>query len=919
MTSRFPKNTMASRLSFVQQTRQIPGQSSQPRAESANINRRSTVVQQHLHPQTNVRGDSVRQSAWLHNARGKERQDTQNSTVSMQTDIVEFLRSKGKVLKSGQWSTMNDYVECFLFFHEIGGLKLIAKNHLATIQGFNINQPLGSNQQNKQSITTVRSNVVQLMGAVWYILTNPPYDNISAQLRSFLHSFNVNKVANPFEKQTDILKGINSDLAAVQATLDSGSRKALAPKLIASLTKDSWKMLLLIQYLEFIKKSYHKFVSERIQIRKTIESDKDNNATVVWAEIIADLTPEQRKALQDVEGLYPINDGLSSNMNNDGQNKVEEKTIVLGANDDGTFDDDMVKSMIDYAFQIFPDKNLVVTPPYSGMILSLYTRTSPCETNETLEAFQQKVNDCRVAYMDRLDAISHENSQLKSQLRGSLEVLCGNMAELLVFISDNSALDQHINTQVFNFLKKAKLVATDEIVRVEKMDPLQRDAALIDMFKGLKITDQYMELALQSITARSQDFYTMYNACTDSIDSFLALLIQRVEALEGALNLLSNQSKKEILSQKVASLLRQKADAQEKIDGISDQLSKLQEKRLMNATDYVSYHIYSLHVGQLETIDQGNKKKATQIMELQEKILTSKSLLSQSANGLVIELSALQDKVAESPTLTKFMETTGTYSAEKIQNFASAFMNFSDSSSADITIPLDKSGTINAIEQMCSTMSVNQMGEPRKFADLCAGLRMTCDKLIHLLNIGQGEIARKQQEIEREHYAVHAEIDRLDAENKRWKDQCSIVAMRYSNFKVTRDYEQNVKNERVMAVLEQIHDLSKKKVDLGLQIKNLDQELAELAKKREAITKDLINTQIECNENVRKTVLSCNNVLAMVESFRMRTADTLSNVAASLQQTGERVDEAEYRIKEILDLVKEMSGMAAAMTEKHRK
>ena len=57
----------------------------------------------------------------------------------------------------------------------------------------------------------------------------------------------------------------------------------------------------------------------------------------------------------------------------------------------------------------------------------------------------------------------------------------------------------------------------------------------------------------------------------------------------------------------------------------------------------------------------------------------------------------------------------------------------------------------------------------------------------------------------------------------------------------------------------------------------------------------------------------------MVESFRIRTTDTLSNVAASLQQTGERVDEAEFRIKEILNLVKEMSGMAAAMTEKHRK
>lgn len=910
---------MASRLSFVQQTRQIPGQSSQPRAESANINRRSTVVQQHLHPQTNVRGESVRQSAWLHNARGKERQDSQNSTMSMQTDIVEFLRSKGKVLKSGQWSTMNDYVECFLFFHEIGGLKLIAKNHLTTIQGFNVNQPLGSNQQNKQSVATIRSNVVQLIGAIWYILANPPYDNMSAQLRSFLHSFNVNKVANPFERQTDILKGINSDLAAIQTALDSGSRKALAPKLIASLTRDSWRMLLLIQYLEFIKKSYHKFVSEHIQIRKTIEFDKNNNATVVLAEIIADLTPEQRKALQDVEGLYPINDEFSSNMDRDGKDRGEEKTIILGANDDGTFDDDTVKNMIDHAFQMFPDKNLVVTPPYSGMILSLYTRTSPCETNETLEAFQQKVNDCRVAYMDRLDAISHENAQLKSQLRGSLEVLCSNMAELLMFISHNNISDQHINTQMFNFLKKAKLIATDEIIRIEKIDPSQRDAALIGMFKELKVTDQYMDLVIQSIIARSQDFYTMYNACTDSIDAFFTLLTQRVEALEGALNLLNNQNKKEILSQKVANLLRQKAEVQEKIDGISDQLSQIQEKKLLNATDYVSYHIYSLHVGQLETIDQGNKKKSAQIIELQEKILVSKSLLSQSANGLIMELSALQDKVAESPTLAKFMETSGVYSAEKIQNFVSAFMNFSDSSSADITIPLDKSGTINAIEQMCSTMSVNQTGEPRKFADICAGLRMTCDKLTHLLNIGQGEIARKQQEMEREHYTVHAEIDRLDTENKRWKDQCSIVAMRYSNFKVARDYEQDVKNERAMAVLEQIHDLSKKKVDLGLKITNLDHELAELTKKREAVTQDLINTQAECNEKVRRTVLSCNNVLAMVESFRIRTTDALSNVAASLQQTGERVDEAEYRIREILDLVKKMSGMAAAMTEKHRK
>lgn len=917
MTARFPKNIMSSRLSFVQQARQIPAQPSQTRAESANINRRSTVVQQHLYSQTNARGDSVRQSAWIHNARSKERQDAQTSTVSMQTDIVEFLRSKGKVLKSGQWSTMNDYVECFLFLHEIGGLKLIAKNHLATIQGFNVNQPLSSNQQNKQSITTIRSNVVQLIGAIWYILTNPPYDNISAQLKSFLHSFNVNKVANPFERQADILKGINSDLAAIQTALDSGSRKALAPKLVASLTRDSWKMLLLIQYLEFIKKSYHNFISEHIKIRKNIESE--NNATVVWAEIIADLTPEQRKALQDVEDLYPINDGLSATPSKDGQEKIEEKMVVLGANEDGTFDDDMVKSMIDYAFQMFPDKNLVVTPPYSGMILSLYTRTSPCETNDTLEAFQQKVNDCRVVYMDRLDAISHENAQLKSQLRGSLDVLCGNMTELLVFISHSNVSDQHVHTQIFNFLKKAKLIATEEIIRIEKMDPSLRDAALVDLFRGLQVTDQYMDLALQSIVARSQDFYTMYNVCTDSIDSFFTLLTQRVEALEGALNLLSNQNKKEILSQKVAGLVCQKAEVQGKINSIVDQLAQIQEQKLVNAADYVSYHIYSLHVGQFETIDQGNKKKSAQIIELQEKILTSKSLLSQSASGLAIELSALQDKVAESPTLAKFMETSGVYSAEKIQNFASAFMNFSDAGPADITIPLDKSGTINAIEQMCSTMSVNQTGEPRKFADLCAGLRMTCDKLSHLLNIAQGDIVRKQQEIEREHYTVHAEIDRLDAENKRWKDQCSIVAMRYSNFKVARDYEQDVKNERAMAVLEQIHDLSKKKVDLNLQIKNLDQEIAELVKKREAAAQELISTQAACNEKVRTTVFSCNNLLAMVESFRIRTTDTLSNVAASLQQTGERVDEAEFRIKEILDLVKEMSGMAAAMTEKHRK
>lgn len=57
----------------------------------------------------------------------------------------------------------------------------------------------------------------------------------------------------------------------------------------------------LIHYLEFVKKAYHKFISERIQIRKSTRSD--NNATVVWDEIIADLTPEQRKTLQDVQGF----------------------------------------------------------------------------------------------------------------------------------------------------------------------------------------------------------------------------------------------------------------------------------------------------------------------------------------------------------------------------------------------------------------------------------------------------------------------------------------------------------------------------------------------------------------------------------------------------------------------------------------
>lgn len=905
---------MSNRQSFMQQTRQVSAQSSQPRAESANINRRSTVVQQHFHPQTSIRGDSVRQSAWLHNTRGKERQDSQAITVSMQTDIVEFLRSKGKVLKSGQWSTMNDYVECFLFLHEIGELRLMANSYLAALQGFNVNQPVGSNQQVKQNI--IRSNVIQLIGAVWYLLMNPPYDNISSQLKSFLYPFNISKI-NPFERQTDVLKDINTELATLQAILDSGTRKVLTPKAIAFLTKDSWRMFLLIQYLEFVKRSYHKFTSERIQIRKSTKAD--NNATVVWDEIIADLTPEQRKTLQDVEGLYPINDGPSAALNKDGQEIIEEKTILLGANSDGTFDDNMVKDMIDYAFQMFPDKNLVVTPPYSGMILSLYTGTSSHDTTKTLDAFQQKVKNCQVAYLGRLNAISHENAGLKSQLRSSLEVLCSNMTELLVFISNTNVSDQHIYAQIFNFLKKAKLVPTEEIVRIEKTDSPQRDAALVDLFRRLQVTDQYMDLALQNIVARSQDFYTMYNVCTDSIDSFFTLLAQRVEALEGALSLLSNQNKKEILSHKVADLMRQKAELREKISGIANQLAQIQEEKLTHATDYVSHHIYSMHIGKLEAIDQNNKNRSAQIVELQKKILTSKSSLSQSAYGLAIELSALQKKVAESPTLAKFMEISGVYNVKEIQNFESAFRNFSDTSSSDIIVPLDRNGTVNAIEQMCSIVSANQAGEPRKFADLCAGLNMTCDQLIYLLGLAQKDIEKKQKAAEKEDFALQTEITSLEAKNKHWKDQCNIVAARYSNFKATKNYEQDAKNERAMAVLRQIRDLSERKVDLNLQIKNLDQELAELAKKREAITQELTSTQVECNEKVRMTVLSCNNMLAMVESFRIRTTETLSNVAASLQQTGERVDEAEFRITEILDLVKEMGELAATTTERHRK
>lgn len=908
---------MSNRQSFMQQTRQVSAQSFQPRAESANTNRRSTVVQQHSHPQTSVRGDSVRQSAWVHNTRGKERQDSQSTTVSMQTDIVEFLRSKGKVLKSGQWNTMNDYVECFLFLHDISGLKLISRTHLAILQSFNINQPLGSNQQNKQS--TIRSNVIQFIGAMWYILMNPPYDNLSAQLKSFLHAFNpvFNPKSNPFERATDVLKDINTELATLQTILDSGAKKTLGPKAISFLTRDSWRMLLLIHYLEFVKKAYHKFISERIQIRKSTRSD--NNATVVWDEIIADLTPEQRKTLQDVQGLYPITDGPSIALNKNGQEVIEDKTILLGADSEGTFDDSMVKDMIDYAFQMFPDKNLVVTPPYSGMILSLYTNMSPRATTETLEAFQQKASDCQVTYMARLDAISHENTELKSQLKGHLEVLCSKMTELLVFISNTNVSDQHVHTQIFNFLKKAKFVPTEEIIRIEKIDPPQRDAALVDLFRKLQVTDQYMDLTIQSIVARSQDFYTMYNVCTDSVDSFFTFLAQRVEALEGALSLLSNQNKKEILSQKVADLMRQKTELREKISGIANQVAQIQEEKLAHATDYVSHHLYSMHIGKLEAINQNNKNKSAQIVELQEKILSSKSLLSQSAYGLAIELSALQKKVSESPTLAKFMEISGIYNVKDIQSFESVFRNFSDASSSDIVVPLDRNGTVNAIEQMCNVRSANQTGEPRKFSDLCTGLSMTCGQLIHLLNLAQKDIEKKQKAAEKEDVAIQAEIASLETKNKKWKDQCDIVAARYSNFEAAKNYEQDAKNEKAMAVLGQIRDLSKRKVDLNLQIKNLDQELAELAKKREVTTQELTNTQEECNEKVRTTVFSCNNMLAMVESFRIRTAETLSNVAASLQQTGERVDEAELRITEILDLVREMGELAATTTEKHRK
>lgn len=69
-------------------------------------------------------------------------------------------------------------------------------------------------------------------------------------------------------------------------------------------------------------------------------------------------------------------------------------------------------------------------------------------------------------------------------------------------------------------MKKAKFVPTEEIIRIEKIDPPQRDAALVDLFRKLQVTDQYMDLTIQSIVARSQDFYTMYNVCTDSVDSF---------------------------------------------------------------------------------------------------------------------------------------------------------------------------------------------------------------------------------------------------------------------------------------------------------------------------------------------------------------------------------------------------------------
>lgn len=53
--------------------------------------------------------------------------------------------------------------------------------------------------------------------------------------------------------------------------------------------------------------------------------------------------------------------------------------------------------------------------------------------------------------MARLDAISHENTELKSQLKGHLEVLCSKMTELLVFISNTNVSDQHVHTQIFNF------------------------------------------------------------------------------------------------------------------------------------------------------------------------------------------------------------------------------------------------------------------------------------------------------------------------------------------------------------------------------------------------------------------------------------------------------------------------------------
>lgn len=88
--------------------------------------------------------------------------------------------------------------------------------------------------------------------------------------------------------------------------------------------------------------------------------------------------------------------------------------------------------------------------------------------------------------------------------------------------------------------------------------------------------------------------------------------------------------------------MRQKTELREKISGIANQVAQIQEEKLAHATDYVSHHLYSMHIGKLEAINQNNKNKSAQIVELQEKILSSKSLLSQSAYGLAIELSALQ-------------------------------------------------------------------------------------------------------------------------------------------------------------------------------------------------------------------------------------------------------------------------------------